>query len=179
MPPFLILTTVLAASPSSDLPSRIEVYPARVVLGSARATAQFVVTGHFVGGEVRDLTDSATFASSSNAVEVKDGVAIPLRDGETVITVTAGGKSVRVPVEVDGQTRPDPVRFRTEVLAALTKQGCNSGSCHGSPQGKGGFSLSLFGYDPLMDEESLVRGGLNRRLDLFDPRPGACSSKSR
>ena len=72
-------------------------------------------------------------------------------------------------VEVREQTKPDPIRFRSEVLAGLTKQGCNSGSCHGSPQGKGGFSLSLFGYAPEIDAESLVRGALNRRVNRLEP----------
>ncbi|HAA52846.1 MAG TPA: hypothetical protein DCE43_24235, partial [Planctomycetaceae bacterium] len=34
---------------------------------------------------------------------------------------------------------------------------------------KGGFSLSLFAFDPVHDTESLVRGGLNRRVNVFAP----------
>jgi hypothetical protein len=93
----------------------------------------------------------------------------PKKNGAAELVVTAAGRTVRVPVTVTNQDAPDPVRFRTDVLAALTRQGCNAGSCHGSPQGKGGFSLSLFGYDAAADAESLVRGGLGRRLDLFRP----------
>ena len=33
----------------------------------------------------------------------------------------------------------------------------------------GGFALSLFGYDSKIDEESLTRGGLNRRIDVLSP----------
>ncbi|MCX6308109.1 MAG: hypothetical protein NTY32_04470, partial [Bacteroidia bacterium] len=84
------------------------------------------------------------------------------------ITIRAEGQTFAIPVEISGLSNTDPVRFRTETLAVLTKQGCNSGSCHGSPEGKGGFALSLFGYDPVADSEQLVRGGLNRRLNLFD-----------
>lgn len=169
-PVLLLLGSVLlppAAVAADDTPSRIEVYPAKVVLGSKRATTQLVVTGHYSNGETRDLTRDATFTPSNGAVEVRDGVAVPKKDGKVEIAVAAGGSTVKVPVEVSGQGDADPVRFRTEVLAVLTKQGCNSGSCHGSPQGKGGFSLSLFGYDPLIDAESIVRGGLNRRVDAF------------
>ncbi len=61
------------------------------------------------------------------------------------------------------------VNFSRDVVPLLTKLGCNAGSCHGSPDGKGGFRLSLFGYDPDVDAESIVRGGLNRRVDAFTP----------
>jgi hypothetical protein len=51
----------------------------------------------------------------------------------------------------------------------LTKHGCAGGSCHGSPHGKGGFSLSLFGYDPQADRISLTRDGFNRRVNVLEP----------
>ena len=44
---------------------------------------------------------------------------------------------------------PQPVSFEFDTLAALSKQGCNSGACHGSPSGKGGFRLSLRAFDPV------------------------------
>ena len=164
----LALFALPSLAVATDAPARIEVYPAKVALGSKRATAQFVVTGHFANGETRDLTRDATFTAPT-AVEVRGGVAHPKKDGKGEITVSAGGHTVKVPVEVSGQAGADPVRFRTEALAVLTKHGCNAGSCHGAPEGKGGFHLSLFGYDPLIDAESIVRGGLNRRVDAFTP----------
>lgn len=62
-----------------------------------------------------------------------------------------------------------PVSFQFDVLPVLTKQGCATGSCHGSPHGKGGFSLSLFGYDPRIDRVSLTRDGYNRRINVLEP----------
>ena len=47
--------------------------------------------------------------------------------------------------------------------------GCNSGSCHGSFQGKGGFRLSLFGYDPEKDYFALTRDLDGRRINRADP----------
>jgi len=61
------------------------------------------------------------------------------------------------------------VDFRTEVVAALGRGGCNQGACHGSPQGKGGFRLSLRGFDPELDYVMLTREALGRRTDIFDP----------
>ncbi|HEY3788771.1 MAG TPA: DUF1549 domain-containing protein, partial [Urbifossiella sp.] len=167
--PLIGMLLTLSAAAAGDLPTRIEVHPTKVNLASKRAECQLVVTGHFANGDVRDLSRDATFTPSLEVVEVRNGIVHPKKDGTGIIAVAVGGQTLNLPIEVSGQGEPDPVRFRTEVLAVLTKQGCNSGSCHGSPQGKGGFSLSLFGYDPLIDAESIVRGGLNRRVDAFTP----------
>ena len=62
-----------------------------------------------------------------------------------------------------------PVDFRTDVIAALSHAGCNAGVCHGSPQGKNGFRLSLRGFDPDVDYQTLVRDGAGRRTDRAAP----------
>jgi len=54
-------------------------------------------------------------------------------------------------------------------MGLFGRLGCNSGSCHGSFQGKGGFRMSLFGYDPEKDYSALTREGLGRRLNPVDP----------
>src|SRR5258707_13356067 len=63
----------------------------------------------------------------------------------------------------------DPVSFRTDVIAAISRAGCNSGACHGSPQGKNGFRLSLRGYDADLDFFSLTRAESGRRVDRHRP----------
>src|SRR6202011_5416876 len=55
--------------------------------------------------------------------------------------------------------------FRHEVIAALNVGGCNAGACHGTPSGKGGFKLSLRGFDPDADYIQLTRDVLGRRTD--------------
>lgn len=62
-----------------------------------------------------------------------------------------------------------PVEFRTDVIAALSRAGCNQGACHGSPQGKNGFRLSLRGFDPDLDLHTLTRGDMGRRVDVSKP----------
>ncbi|MCI0700845.1 MAG: DUF1549 and DUF1553 domain-containing protein, partial [Planctomycetia bacterium] len=62
-----------------------------------------------------------------------------------------------------------PVNFTTEVIPILTKSGCNSGNCHGSQHGRGGFKLSLFGFDPVFDYAQIVQSNEGRRLVLSDP----------
>lgn len=45
--------------------------------------------------------------------------------------------------------------FQRHVVPLLGKLGCNGRACHGSFQGRGGFRLSLFGYDFTADHEEL------------------------
>ena len=59
--------------------------------------------------------------------------------------------------------------FDRDVMAVLSKAGCNSGACHGNLNGKGGFKLSLRGEDPAADYLSLLRGADQRRVNLLDP----------
>lgn len=63
----------------------------------------------------------------------------------------------------------DRVPFHEGVLAALSRQGCSAGACHGSPTGKGGFRLSLRGFDPVLDEQTLIREDFGRRVNPHDP----------
>src|SRR5947208_954354 len=61
------------------------------------------------------------------------------------------------------------VDFERHVMGLLSKAGCNAGSCHGSFQGKNGFRLSLFGYEPAFDHAALTRDNLGRRVNLVKP----------
>ena len=63
----------------------------------------------------------------------------------------------------------EPVRFRSDVIAALSRSGCNQGACHGSPQGKNGFRLSLRGFDADLDFATLVKDQGGRRLNRVAP----------
>lgn len=57
-----------------------------------------------------------------------------------------------------------PLSFARDVVPALTKAGCNAGACHGSFQGRGGFQLSLLGFDPAFDYDVLVKSSRGRRV---------------
>jgi len=148
---------------------RLEVHPSALTLDTRRATSQLMVTA-FVGGEARDVTHLAQIRSSNEQiVKIDRAEAVAAGDGKASLTIGFAGMKVEVPVAVSNHTQPDPVQFKFETMAVLTKQGCATGSCHGSPQGKAGFALSLFGYDPTIDRRSLTRDGFSRRLDLLEP----------
>ena len=151
-------------------PERIEVYPTEMKLGSPRQQMRMIVTGHYADNQLQDLTRAVGWSSSDDqVVQVKDGIAVPAGDGRAQIALHVGGHSVTVPVEVTGFDSSDPVSFHYETLAALTKQGCNSGACHGSPSGKGGFRLSLLAYDLALDQLTLVREAYGRRTNVAEP----------
>jgi hypothetical protein len=77
--------------------------------------------------------------------------------------IQAGERTVRVPVVVTDVDQPQPVSFRHEFVAALNVAGCNAGACHGIPSGRGGFKLSLRGYDPPSDGAESATPARNRR----------------
>jgi hypothetical protein len=63
----------------------------------------------------------------------------------------------------------DPVSFRNDVMAVLSKAGCNQGACHGNQNGKNGFKLSLRGQDPTFDLAALTRDTFGRRTNALRP----------
>ncbi len=62
-----------------------------------------------------------------------------------------------------------PISFRNQVIPVLTKAGCNSGACHGAAAGKNGFGLTLRGYDPVADYETITRQAGGRRVNKIEP----------
>jgi len=61
------------------------------------------------------------------------------------------------------------VSFRNDVMAVISKAGCNAGACHGNKNGKAGFKLSLRGQDPDTDYDTLTRDLFARRIDPLNP----------
>ncbi len=147
---------------------RIEVQPDEVRLRGLRSSVQLVVTGHFADGEVRDLTRLAEYRGGKTANVVR-GLVTPLDDGQGVIDVVCGEQRQAITLSVERCREPAPVSFRNETLAVLTKQGCNSGSCHGKPNGRGALELSLNAFDPAADKRTLIQAPLLRFTHPLDP----------
>ncbi len=62
-----------------------------------------------------------------------------------------------------------PLSFQHDVMAVLSRSGCNAGACHGNLNGKGGLRLSLRSEDPALDLMTLTRGMNGRRIDPASP----------
>jgi hypothetical protein len=91
------------------------------------------------------------------------------RFGFILALVVLAVPSARAAVKLPGGETVEKVDFERHVMGVFGRMGCNSGSCHGSFQGKGGFRLSLFGYDPAKDYLALTREVEGRRLNRADP----------
>src|SRR5207249_12126429 len=72
----------------------------------------------------------------------------------------------------------EPPDFRRDVMAVLSRAGCNQGACHGNLNGKGGFKLSLRGENPDLDFAARTRDGLGRRTDPFHPNQSLVLQKA-
>lgn len=75
------------------------------------------------------------------------------------------GLSVEVATATDEKSPP---QFGFDVMAILSKSGCNSGACHGNQNGKGGFKLSLRGEDAAADFATFT-SGKEKRIDDKSP----------
>lgn len=79
----------------------------------------------------------------------------------------------------DYDKAPSP-SFRRHVLPLFSRVGCNGRACHGSFQGRGGFQLSLFGYDFKKDHDALFAKSDNykrSRIDKEDPESSLIMEK--
>jgi hypothetical protein len=151
-------------------PTRLEVFPAQFKLAGAGATAQLVVTGHYADGSVQDLTRAVTITSTNPAIaEVNAAVVRGKQDGTAELVVSAARVETKALVSVEHAATPPRLSFEFDAMVALSKNGCNSGACHGSPSGKGGFRLSLRAFDPVLDNLTLIREDLGRRVDRVTP----------
>ena len=159
------------ADSKAVVPESLEVRPSAVELVGRRDIARLSVLGRSGGGRVADLSRVATYTVEKPEVVAvsAEGRLTPMRDGSSRVTVSFGGKSQSIGVVVRGVGLARPVDFYTEVIAALSRGGCNQGACHGSPQGKNGFRLSLRGYKPELDRVTLTREIFGRRTSPQNP----------
>ncbi len=163
--PFVLGAFLLSTAPGLHAASP-RVVPDRAELLGPDSVQQVVVDGPAGDGGPVDRTGSSAFSSADTAVAAVDstGLIVARGDGSTVVTVQVDGKEVRLPVVVRGYRRPPAMNFANEVVPVFTKLGCNAGGCHGKASGQNGFRLSLLGFEPALDYETLVKEGRGRRL---------------
>ncbi|MFM8359982.1 MAG: DUF1549 and DUF1553 domain-containing protein, partial [Verrucomicrobiota bacterium] len=160
-----------AVPPRPPLPAvqALRLEPAALTLTDARDARKVLVLGDRGDGTLVDLTGVATLQAGAPVVAVEpDGYLVPRRAGETTVTVSAAGRTARLPVKVTGVEAP-PVGFVRDIEPVLSRAGCNSGPCHGSANGKNGFKLSLRGYDPAYDYQALINDLSGRRFNRVNP----------
>ncbi|MDA0283420.1 MAG: DUF1553 domain-containing protein [Planctomycetota bacterium] len=157
------------ATPVSNNVRSLSVFPERLTLDSARGSQRIIVTGMDARGSAIDVTDRVSLQlSGDQIVRLESNRVTPLQNGTAEIVISLDGLTTRVPVSVSLR-ESRPVSLRNEVLPVLSKQGCSSGACHGSPKGKGEFRLSLRAFDPSIDESTLRSEYFARRTNPLDP----------
>lgn len=147
----------------------IESLPRQVTLQHLSDTADVVVVRTSGDNTAGPMVDDVVWTSSDPAVAIVRGDRVVAKSaGRATLTATDGsGATTRTTVTV----RDEDYRwtFRNDVQNILARQGCNMGACHGTLAGKGGFKLSLRGYDCDADFESITRQARGRRIEMSDP----------
>ncbi|MBS0204297.1 MAG: DUF1549 domain-containing protein [Planctomycetes bacterium] len=87
---------------------------------------------------------------------------IALVGGTSVSSVAVADDAARIDQRFSVESVEETPDFRQHVVPLMGKMGCNGRACHGSFQGRGGFRLSLFGYDFKADHEALTQGDTPR-----------------
>jgi hypothetical protein len=157
-------------APKPSALTSLSIEPGALQMMGPRSVAHFVVMAHYADGSVADVTDTALPALSSKAAVLSALATLrPVTDGAGTLTARFGGKSAAAKVTVQDSAGAAPVSFNNEVEPILTRYGCNQGSCHGAQYGKGGYKLSLAGFDPDLDYMNTVRQAKGRRISLAEP----------
>ncbi len=144
----------------------------QVILSDTLSTARILIDGIFADGK-KDLTGIAVFTIRDKKIATinERNIIEAQNPGKTILTakVVLNGviKSCSIPIFVVHQAKTP--QFASDIMPILTKSGCNAGACHGSNAGKGGFHLSLLGYDPKSDHEAMTRFVGSRRISLSQP----------
>ena len=120
--------------------------------------------------DLDDLTRLANYAILDESVARVDthGRITGLDDGITKVKIAYQDLVQEISVEVQGAANTQ-IEFAQDILPILNKAGCAAGACHASQFGKGGFKLSIFGFDPQADFRAIARASRGRRLNFGSP----------
>ncbi len=155
--------------PAGRTVATVEARPATIHLKHPFDYTQLLLTAKLDNGDAIDVTRIAKVELPTVVKGTPNGQVRPVSDGSGAIKVSVGSKTIQIPVTVSGQKEPHKVSFVREVMPAISRLGCNAGTCHGSKEGKNGFKLSLRGYDPLFDHQSLTDDLEGRRFNRAAP----------
>ncbi len=152
-----------------DAPT-IRIRPDSVALAPGDPGVQLLADGPVAGGGRGDWTGAVAWEVEPEGVVAvgADGYAHPIGPGRATVRAVFGLDKAEAAISV----APSPGRawdFAADVVPILTRYGCNAGGCHGKADGRGGFHLSLFGYDPEGDFLHLTRDDSGRRVSPFRP----------
>jgi Protein of unknown function (DUF1549)/Protein of unknown function (DUF1553)/Bacterial Ig-like domain (group 2) len=164
------LVLLAAACGVLSAAGNLTILPGAIELNGPEARHHFLAEAA-LGDHQEDWTRKAEWRSSNPKVAIVDanGEVRPMADGEATISASADGRSATATVRVKNSQTPYTWNFRNDVIPVMTKVGCNQGACHGALSGKNGLKLTLRGYDPDLDYDTLTRQAVGRRIDPEEP----------
>jgi hypothetical protein len=144
----------------------LQAFPTKFQLVGEDDARQIVLSGVLQNGALQDLTGDAQYeVADSKIVRVTSaGRVMPLANGTTTITARYGERSVKISVTTESMDQAIPISFANHIVPIFTKLGCNGGGCHGKSGGQNGFALSLLGFVPEFDYNTLVKENRGRRV---------------
>jgi hypothetical protein len=162
---------LFALCPLSAAAGDLRIVPSEVRLEGPKATQRVLLVETTDDLATADRSGQAKWSSSDPDIAAVDakGTVRAVGDGEATITAEVEANKATVRVKTAKTKQPFEPSFRNHVIPLLTRIGCNSGACHGALAGKGGFKLSLRGYDPAADHFVMTRQALGRRIDTTEP----------
>ena len=149
--------------------TKLKSMPEALVLEGKHDVRRVLVSGLTLGGYWIDLSNEPSFTTADTKVKIdSDGYIHPVAVGRTTVKVTFRRHSIDLPVNIKS-VDTQPVSFVRDVMPAISRVGCNAGTCHGAAKGKNGFQLSLRGYDADLDYQTLVTDLSGRRFNRARP----------
>jgi hypothetical protein len=153
------------ALPKPEEVQKLTVYPAKVTLKGIDDSSQLIVAGQLKELQ-QDLSGDVQYTVANPAIAkvTPSGRVIPLANGATEIVAKYGNHTAKISVVAESCDVDLPINFTNHIVPIFTKLGCNGGGCHGKSGGQNGFSLSLLGFVPELDYQTLVKENRGRRL---------------
>lgn len=119
--------------------------------------------------DVVDVTRQVKYKTDSNLLVIEPtGLIRSNGSGQARVQFALGNQRGYIQVECK-QNQTESIDYVQDVMPALSKMGCNAGTCHGAQAGKAGFKLSLRGYDPIFDVRAFTDELASRRTNVASP----------
>lgn len=156
----------------------LQAFPSSLKLDGAQSSGRLLfqlVSGDRVGTQVTEGLE--VVISDPKLARYEAEHVFALSDGTTELIArwkATGGMAdnvleARIPISISNTSGPRQWEFNAHVQSVITRAGCNGGACHGALAGKGGFRLSLRGYDSQSDHFRITRQDRGRRIDPAQP----------
>jgi hypothetical protein len=148
----------------------ISIFPNEIRLTTKQDRQSVVVQAAYADGVTRDVTTDAKLSlKDASVAKLSAGSLVPVKDGTTELTAKFGGKTLKVPIQVEQSAKENPVSFKLDVIPVLTKAGCNSGGCHGASRGKDHARTNRTSHQP---GDSGRKSPARKRFGRGDPHRG-------